>query len=322
MKKSKSFLHDHLFKEVFSQIKYLLDLLSLVLSKKEMNLFDWTTTKTEATSFIDKKSREQRMDLLVSALFKNSEKRGRILFLMEHKSQDDPELMRQFLSYQSGIYQQTQDPVIPVFINQSPRKEWKGPRDFHGFLDNFDGPLRACFKENVLNFRPRNLHLQALDVKKEAGGLTARPILYIMKHIWNLDESKVKELFTISEGLSEKDRKFLVDRAVDYIRQFDPTFGWKIVEEVDQSIKEKEGKIMPPLQYSLDEAKKEGWKLGQIDGIEKGRQEGRQEGMQQGMQQGQKELILKLLESGFDMQAICKGTGMSEEELKKLKNGS
>ncbi len=45
-------------------------------------------------------------------------------------------------------------------------------------------------------------------------------------------------------------------------------------------------------------------------------------GIEQGMQQGRQELILKLLESGFDVQAICKGTGMSEEEIQKLKNGS
>ena len=49
-------------------------------------------------------------------------------------------------------------------------------------------------------------------------------------------------------------------------------------------------------------------------GIEKGREEGREEGMQEGMQQGRQELILKLLESGFDVQTICKGTGLSEEE--------
>ena len=168
--------------------------------------------------------------------------------------------MKQFLSYQNGIYQQTQDPVIPVFVNQSPNKTWKGPKDFHGYLNNFDGELRECFKDNVLNFRPRVLNIQSLDVKKEAKSLTVRPILYIMRHIWDLDEKKVRELFTISEGLSTEDRRFLVDRAVDYIRRFDPHFSWEIVKEVDQTIKDKEGRVMPPLQISLDEAMEKGVK--------------------------------------------------------------
>ena len=266
----------------------------------------------------NKESREQRMDLLVSALFKKSKRRGRILFLIEHKSHDDPDLMKQFLSYQNGIYQQTQDPVIPVFVNQSPNRTWKGPKDFHGYLNNFDGELRECFKDNVLNFRPRVLNIQSLDVKKEAGSLTVRPILYIMRHIWNLDESKVRELFTISEGLSAEDRRFLVDRAVDYIRRFDPHFSWEIVKEVDQTIKEKEGRVMPPLQISLDEAQEKGWKLGQVDGRKKGRQEGLQEGMQQGRQQ----VVLNMLKKQAEMAFISEVTGLSEEEIKKLKNDS
>ncbi len=161
------------------------------------------------------------MDLVVSALFKGSRKPARVLFLMEHKSQEDPDLLRQFLVYQAGIYQDTRDPVLPVFINQSPNKTWKGPLDFHSFLNNFKGELKKRFKENVLNFCPRVLNIQALDIDK-AKGLTTRPILYILKHIWNLNATKIKELWTIGRGLSPKEREALIVRAVDYVRQYDP----------------------------------------------------------------------------------------------------
>ena len=68
---------------------------------------------------------------------------------------------------------------------------------------------------------------------------------------------------------------------------------------------------MPPLlQISLDEAKQEGWKLGQIDGIKKGRQEGRQE------------VALKFLSAGLDLETVSKCTGLSQEEIKKLKSSS
>ena len=58
------------------------------------------------------------------------------------------------------------------------------------------------------------------------------------------------------------------------------------------------------------------------EGMQKGIQKGRTEGMQADMQQGQRKLILKLLDGGLDIQSICKYTGLSEEEIKKLKNGS
>ncbi len=322
MQKSKKFLHDHLFKEVYSQTKYCVDILSLVLSKEEMKLFDWTTLKTEATTFIDKSAKEKRMDLLVSALLKSSQKPAKILFLMEHKSQHDLDLMIQFLIYQAGIYQNTRIPILPVLINQSTQKTWPGPLDFHEYLHNFPVELKERFAGNVLNFRPRVLNIQSLDVSKEARDLTTRPILYILKHIWRLDESKVKELFTIGQGLSSSEREALIGRAVDYIRRYDPAFNWDIVKEIEQATVKEEGRIMMPLlKSSYDEARQQGMQQGRLEGIQEGRLEGIQQGMQQGRQEGQKELIAKLLKTGVDLQALCKGTGLSEEEIKKLKSG-
>ena len=44
------------------------------------------------------------------------------------------------------------------------------------------------------------------------------------------------------------------------------------------------------------------------------REEGRQEERQQ--------VVLNMLENNLDMPLICKVTGLSEEEVKKLKNGN
>ena len=324
-KSKKHFLHDHFFKEVYSQPKYCVDILSLVLSEKEMSLFDWNTLGTETTTFIDQSAREKRMDLLVSALLKDSKKPAKILFLMEHKSQKDPELLRQFLMYQAVIYQRKKDPVLPVFINQSQNKTWKGPLDFHGFLDNFTGELKQSFKENVLNFRPRVLNIQALDMD-EAKGLTTRPILYILKHIWKLDEQKVKELFTIGRDLDEQDRMLLIDTAVDYVRRYDPRFTWDIVEEIATQTIGKGEAMTPALRSSLDEEREKGL----LQGKQEGRMEGIQKGLLQGMQKGRiegkmeqnKAVIARMLQEKMQISVISKVTGLSKSQIKKLQNGA
>ena len=51
------------------------------------------------------------------------------------------------------------------------------------------------------------------------------------------------------------------------------------------------------------------------------KEEARQEGLQQGLQQRDK-VVLNMLKEKADMAFICKVTGLSEEEIKKLKNGS
>ena len=47
------------------------------------------------------------------------------------------------------------------------------------------------------------------------------------------------------------------------------------------------------------------------------KEEGRQEGLQQ-----RDKVVLNMLKEKVDMAFICKVTGLSEKEIKKLKNGS
>ena len=141
--------------------------------------------------------------------------------------------------------------------------------------------------------------------------MTTRPILYILKHIWNLNDKKIKGLFTIGRGLSQSEREALIVRAVDYVRQYDPTFTWKIVREIEQTTVKKEERVMAPLlQYSLDEAREEGLK------------KGRQEGIQKGMQKGMQAVALNMLKEKADLSFISKMTGLSEAEIEKLKTRS
>ena len=55
------------------------------------------------------------------------------------------------------------------------------------------------------------------------------------------------------------------------------------------------------------------------DATNKGRQEGRQEGLEEGMQKMQKQFALNLLKEKVDLPFIAKTTGLSIEEIKKLK---
>ncbi len=129
----------------------------------------------------------------------------------------------------------------------------------------------------------------------------------------------MRSLFLIGCGLSFKDRVRLIKKAVDYVRHYSPGFSWRILSEIEvRAIDKEEERVMPPLQISLDEERAKGLKLG----LQKGRLEGLQKGRQEGLQKGQQELILKMLKAKVDLSLISKVTGLSEQKLKKLKNGS
>ena len=308
------FIHDTFFKDVYSEPKYSLDLFRLVLSKREQALFDWNTLKFALTTFIDERAREKRVDLLFSVNLKNSNKKIGVLFLLEHKSSEDPKTLIQLLEYQTTIYRKERIPIIPILFYHGKKKEWKLPLNFHDILKDFKGRLRRRFKKDVLNFRYRLLNVQKLDINTEAKGLTSQVVLFIFKNIWNLgegkvlDESKIEELFTLSDKLSEEERKSLGLKAINYAQRYYPDFNWEVLLE-ERGLNQIGGGTMSLWQDTLDE-EREKW-------LKKGLQAGRQEGLQAGRQT----VILNMLKEKLDLSVISKVTGLSEAEIKKLKNG-
>ena len=138
--------------------------------------------------------------------------------------------------------------------------------------------------------------------------MTSSPTLFILQNIWQLDKDKVSEFFKLGRRLSFEKRKFLIEKAVDYIQAYDPTFSWKLLLAAEAKvIKKEEDRVMPPLQYSLDKAREEGEKKG----LHTGRREGRQKGLQT--------VVLKMLQKSTDIAFISEVTGFSKQQIKKLK---
>ncbi len=312
-KKSKAFLHDIFFKEIYTQPNYCLDLFRLIFTPQEMALFNWRTLKSEVTTFIDQDSKEKRTDLLLSAKLKEaSNETVGMLFLVEHKSVSAPNIHQQLLEYQTSIYKQSRLPIIPIVIYHGRQKHWNKPLAFQDSLTSFKGTLRQEFGKNVLNFSYRLLNISKLNVRdKKIEGLQTRPVLFILQNIWQLDVSKISELFKLSEVISIGKRRQLVDKVADYISRYDPNFSWNVVREIEaKTITDEEERVMAPLQYSLDEAKKEGM----LAGMQKGKLEGKEEGRQEEKRQ----VIANMFRKNVDIPFIAEVTGLSEEELKKL----
>ena len=61
---------------------------------------------------------------------------------------------------------------------------------------------------------------------------------------------------------------------------------------------------------------------GRQEGIQKGILKGREEGLQEGRQEERLEMVLNMLKKNAEISFISDVTGLSEGEIKKLKNGS
>ena len=77
------------------------------------------------------------------------------------------------------------------------------------------------------------------------------------------------------------------------------------------------------IKNSIDTAKREGKEEGLAEGMEKGMAEGMKKGLAEGMEKGMNkrslEIARKMLANGMDAATVMEITGLSESQLKQLK---
>ena len=72
----------------------------------------------------------------------------------------------------------------------------------------------------------------------------------------------------------------------------------------------------------IEYAKETGLEEGLAKGRAEGREEGRAEGLEEGFEKGRYDMILKMVQNDLPIQTICEITGLSLEEVAKLKDSS
>ena len=255
--------------------------------------------------FIDEQGNEKRVDLLFSVQLKDSKERVRIFFLLEHKSHQDPNLLKQVLRYQTCIYNQFNYPVIPILVYHGKEKDCKVPLRFKDLLQGLTPCLDREFGKNILDFECKLLNIHDINLYDEKiKNLPTRPILFIMASIWRLELETVRELFRMGEALDKKDQQFLMQKVLDYIVRTDPTFTIKKLQRTEEeTVSKEENRVMTALQSSLDQYKMEGHK----------------EGLMEGQKKNQMEVALRMIQKGFDAKMIHSCTGLTSKEVESLR---
>ena len=86
---------------------------------------------------------------------------------------------------------------------------------------------------------------------------------------------------------------------------------WPFISPEEDEIKIKNSNI--------EIGRREGLEEGIQKGIEKGKKEGKKEGIEEGVMQEKLNNAKKMLENNLDIEIISKVTGLTEEEIEKLK---
>ena len=220
-------------------------------------------------------------------------------------------------------------PIIPVVFYHG-KQPWRWEKSFQeafwpqaGGKKGKKSKTSLLGRESMLEYRVRVLDVQDPGLRGvfEDKRVKSRGAFLLFKKAWGLKrmgEVELKGLVSLFWGVSSSGvkRDQLLLSVVHYMRSLGIGFDvWGKVERllVNEGLFKKGG-YMDIREHIKAEGVREGWQKGQQEGWQKGRMEGRQE--------GQQELILKMLEAKADMSLISRVTGLSEQKLKKLKNGS
>ena len=160
----------------------------------------------------------------------------------------------------------------------------------------------------MLNFHIRVLDINAPGMEKKIQNLKSCLVLEILRRTWDfpLNQSEINQLLTLLRGVPSEDQKQLLISVYDYCLK--RGISRKSLEIVEQTALKtgvlRKGGVMTLLEYT---------KRGE-------RRKGIQQGIKKGKQEGIQGVVLKMLKNELDLSLIQKVTGLSEEEICKLKN--
>ena len=288
-----------------------MDLFRLIFNKEEMKAFDWEHIKLEKDSFPE----GLQADLIYSVPLKKSPKTEiKVFILLEHKSQYDIQLFRQLYWYQTGLIGKNLNEtgntlfIMPLLIYHG-KSPWKWKLSFQEALGGKDFlKIPVLSRKSMLDFKVRLLDVgspkleEALKSKK----FKSRGALYLLREVWSgkKDLAFVGQVFDLFQEVLKK-RDDVALSVAEYLSK-----GYKVSPEIWRKAE-------------AEAVKKGLLKKGGFMDIRKHIEErGRQKGWRKGLKEGRQEVVLNMLKEKADIDFIQKVTGISEKEIKKLKNGN
>jgi predicted transposase/invertase (TIGR01784 family) len=234
------------------------------------------------------------------------------------------EIWRGVLKDTSGGYERTKEfrlPAIVPIILYNGHNNWTACRSYKEYLSGYE-----LFGENIIDFKYILIDINRYTKEEllEASNLIST--VFFIEQKKNDIESMYEALREVQNALKHiepKQFELLKNWFVNIvIRNMDESNADKLKEVIQES---KEGMSMVSnLELLLKEEFKKNRELGRAEGREEGRAEGRAEGEKLGEAKGERKKALEIAKNfimaGVDISIIAKSTGLSEEELEKIKN--
>ena len=222
--------------------------------------------------------------------------------------------------YYKGLFERN-DAYLNELRNLKPKEEYSDiPKLIQINFDNFNRFNKTIMKFVIMN---EETHIKETDnYEKYHINLKKINEKYYNKEKLNKFEKRLlvltldneEELIKISKGddMMKKVEEKIIELSEDQARIL-------CYDEEEHKEKVRRAVLITEKEIAKEEGKKEGLEEGKKEGIKKGIEKGIQKGIEKGEKTKQKEIAINMINSNFDDDLISKMTGLSKEELKKIK---
>ena len=318
MKKQKNFLlsltHDIVFRNYFKECRPALkSLLKAFLPLPKDSSIQKVAVLDSSPPLLKEKEKSSVMDLRL--LLNNGEKVGVEMQTCSHPGFKERVLFYWAKNYSSGL--KTGDEyknLCPVYsLIFTTFKLFSGTSGYYNtFSIRSEQPPHFCFNKDLC-FVTAELSKFQKKPKLDLRGKWC----YLLKESGRMDEREYRDFLRKNPEMEEP---------MVYLRKLSQEESLEMEEEARE--KARRDRVARE-DYVFEKGMKKGLQTGRQEGLQTGRQEGLrtgmkkglQTGMKKGLQTGRQELIFSMLKNGADIKFVSKYTGLSEEEIKKLKNG-
>ena len=316
-------IHDLAFKIAYYRTPLLIpDLLRLFCEDTTLSKLDMDKIRIETPSYIAGK-KNLLCDLVVSAPFLSDPDR-KALFIIEHKSYLHKHVLTQIDDYQyalrnSNVYNERDAIYILLFYHG--KKEWNLLREFYSSHGNpaSESMVDVRTKVSYIVRDLRRMDKRQLAWRFDGKRYTSTALWYMMRDN-EMNAEGLKEIAQLLNGLSSQDFADLAESVLGYLKDLDP----KLYEQFEKINRElfPEGENSMRTYNITNAFVREGIAKGMEKGILKGRQEGLQTGRAEGHIEERRKNARSMFSKGFSAHDIQDVTGLSDEEMRTVRNGS
>ena len=330
--------HDELFKKVMSEPVAAREFLEHYLPASFKDKINLDSVKIEKESFVTDSLRKRLSDVVYSVSLKHDNLKGAtsdnvdndkayVYLLLEHQSSSDYWIAFRLWQYMLLLCERHKDankknnikqekaklPLICPIVVYANDKPYNAPRSFWELFEDSSTAKELMGDEYLL-----------VDLQKQSDGEIEKKrhlgmMEYMLKHI------KARDILNLWQSLLEKfESSIEIDKENGYIY-----IKWLLWYSDTKVSEDKQVELAQIIAKHLNKADQEGLMRTIADkyideGIAQGMQIGRNEGMQIGRNEGKYERNIEvaknLLAQNIDIKTISVATGLTVDEINKLKN--